>query len=197
MKTRITKKIGILNPSDVVRKDKDSNVSSSTSEGFKIPIETWVDIQGYEGLYKVSNYGQIKNRLGNILCSKDNGTGYFQTALNKRGKTKYFLTHRLVAQAFIKNPLNKPQINHKDNNPANNHVDNLEWVTSLENIHHTIKQGRKRYSANYYGEIPEYVSKVKALLLEGEMTQTAIAAIFGLDPSTVSKIYSGKSWKNA
>lgn len=105
--------------------------------------EVWQDIDGYEGLYQVSNHGRIRSldrydsmgrlRKGAILAINDNGHGYKNISLHKDGKTKTFYVHRLVALAFIPNENNLPQINHVDENRDNNHADNLEWCTNEYN----------------------------------------------------------------
>lgn len=104
-------------------------------------MEKWKQIKGYEGLYKVSNTGKIKDRKGNLMKERDNGNGYSYACLWKNGKDKYIGVHRLVAIAFIKNPLNKKCVNHIDANKKNNNVFNLEWCTVQENCKHTIKVG--------------------------------------------------------
>lgn len=114
--------------------------------------EIWKDILGYEGMYQVSNTGQVRsldreisqlNRWGSyshktlkgrILSSSSDDDGYTTVALSKGGQTKYCLVHRLVAQAFLPNPDNLPQVNHKDEHPCNNNVNNLEWCTSEYNM---------------------------------------------------------------
>ena len=109
-------------------------------------MEIWKDIVGYEGLYEVSNFGRVKSLKGHekILKPANNGNGYLFVYLWKNGKGKQSYIHRLVATAFISNPLNKPCINHIDCNPQNNNVDNLEWVTQRENIQYAYKLGRKK-----------------------------------------------------
>ena len=94
--------------------------------------EMWRDIPGYEGLYQVSNYGNVRSmnynkKLGNIreLKQKLRDNGYLEVHLSKDSKRKYFLVHRLVAEAFLENPDNKPQVNHIDGDKSNNHVSNL------------------------------------------------------------------------
>ena len=117
-------------------------------------IEIFKDIPGYEGLYEVSNYGRVlslpkgdgngnKYRyLKPEVCIKPN-TNYHRVSLSKDGKVTRFLVHRLVAQVFIENPLNKPMVNHIDNNGENNMVSNLEWCTGKENMLHSSIQGRQ------------------------------------------------------
>ena len=111
--------------------------------------EQWKDIQGYEGLYQVSNLGKVKS-LNYLHTGKEQilkpgkNNGYLAVVLCKNGKVKTFKIHRLVATTFISNPLNKPCVNHIDCNPQNNNVDNLEWVTQRENIQYAYKLGRKK-----------------------------------------------------
>lgn len=101
--------------------------------------EVWENITGYEGLYQVSNLGRVKslNYKGKgvikILKGYIKRDGYETVTLMKDGIRKYLRVHRLVAQAFLPNPDNLPQINHKDENPLNNIVDNLEWCTPSYN----------------------------------------------------------------
>lgn len=104
-------------------------------------IEIYKDIQGYEG-YQVSNHGNVKS-LGNgksrkekILKPFNNTKGYLQVTLCREGKQKQHLVHRLVAQAFIPNPQNLPQVNHRDENKTNNNVENLEWCDCVYNINY-------------------------------------------------------------
>ena len=102
-------------------------------------MEIWRDIQGYEGIYKISNLGRVKslNRIDSlgrnvpekIKAIVDNGNGYKVVNLKRNGKQKLFTIHRLVAKAFIPNPDNLPCVNHKDENKANNYANNLEWCT--------------------------------------------------------------------
>ena len=118
--------------------------------------EEWRDISGYEGLYQVSNFGRVK-RLPAKLQAKD-GKYYFrngiilkQYTMKNKGRGNYLvvhlsksnnrrakIVHRLVAEAFIPNPKNKSQVNHKDGNKANNKINNLEWVTQSENMLHSM-----------------------------------------------------------
>ena len=121
--------------------------------------EVWKDIKGYEGLYQVSNLGNIKrlerimeNRgtysglykiKESILKPRENKdrNGYYEISLRKDGTEKRFKVHRLVAYAFIDNPYNKPEVNHIDGNKSNNCAYNLEWMTSKENKEHAWRTG--------------------------------------------------------
>jgi hypothetical protein len=114
--------------------------------------EVWKDIEGYEGRYLISNQGRVKslgffsNPLGFSIWVKRikflnlhiDRYGYVYVSLSKNKHRRSFKVHRLVAQAFILNSENKPQINHRDGNKQNNCVDNLEWVTQSENNWHAF-----------------------------------------------------------
>lgn len=99
--------------------------------------EVWKDIEGYEGLYQISNLGRVKRvTTGRILKGGKDKDGYLMVKLYKNNIRSNKKIHRLVAEAFIPNPENKPQVNHADENKTNNSLDNLEWMTAKENINH-------------------------------------------------------------
>lgn len=116
--------------------------------------EIWKPVVGYEGLYEVSSYGRVRsldrydrmNRFceGRILKLCANRLGYLKAGLCSNDKKKQYLVHRLVAEAFIPNPNNLPIINHKDENPSNNNVDNLEWCTAKYNSNYGTRNDRIR-----------------------------------------------------
>lgn len=94
--------------------------------------------------FEVSNIGRLRNvNTGTIYKQHINKNGYYQVcvSLGGRNNKKVFRIHKAVAETFIQNPYNKPQVNHIDGNKINNCVDNLEWVTSLENSYHALKTG--------------------------------------------------------
>lgn len=116
--------------------------------------EIWKDIRGYEGRYQVSNLGNVKslnyNNLGHErnLKLKKNPCGYFIVHLYGETKDEYKTVHRLVAECFLKNENNFPQINHKDENKLNNNFDNLEWCDNRYNTIYSIKKHPERYKGN-------------------------------------------------
>lgn len=130
--------------------------------------EEWVNVKGYEELYKISSYGRIKAKrkvvygiidnekqplyvkAERMLTPFDNGNGYLSISLFKDQKLKNYYIHRLVAEHFIENKNNYPQVNHIDYDRKNNKVSNLEWVTVVENIRHSIpnKPRRVAYKTN-------------------------------------------------
>ena len=101
----------------------------------------WKQVKGFED-YQVSNMGEVRNKDGKVLHQIDNGRGYKFVRLRGWKSQRKFYVHRLVAFAFIPNPLGKPCINHIDNDPTNNRYDNLEWCTHLENMQWSFQQGR-------------------------------------------------------
>jgi hypothetical protein len=124
--------------------------------------EIWENICDYEALYKISNLGRVKslsrtmyNGKGyfvskeKIISQKITTEGYYCCALNKNNKTKFFLTHRLLAKEFIDNPLNKKCVNHIDSIRSNNKLENLEWVSYRENNCH--RKLTKNTSSKYTG----------------------------------------------
>lgn len=116
----------------------------------------WGDVCGYEGKYQVSSDGKYLKSLNRIIIGKNgkiktikekflkqsiDKDGYIVYTLHKHGKPKTLKMARLVALSFIPNPNNFPQVNHKDGNKQNNHVENLEWCTNHQNILHAINTG--------------------------------------------------------
>lgn len=118
--------------------------------------EVWKDVVGYEGFYQVSNLGNVrsvtrivKTKRGQkllhgmpIRASKSHSTKYLYVNLNRDGKLRRCTIHRLVAEAFIPNPNNLPQVNHKDEIRDNNEVSNLEWCTNVYNSNYGTKNER-------------------------------------------------------
>ena len=109
-------------------------------------MEEWRDIKGYEGYYQISNFGRVKslprdvgrNRCKNEIIMKTSldKDGYENLVLRKNGKQRHFRVNRLVAEAFLENPNNYPQVNHKDEDKTNNNVNNLEWCSAKYNVNY-------------------------------------------------------------
>ena len=98
--------------------------------------EIWKDVKDYEGHYQVSDKGRVKSvKFGKeIILKPGSCRGYLQVGLSKNGEIKRYTVHRLVAQAFIPNPNNLPEVNHKDEIKTNNNIENLEWCDHKYNI---------------------------------------------------------------
>lgn len=119
--------------------------------------ETFLSVPGYEGLYEVSNLGNVKSLRRGRLLKPGKAHGYLKVSLRKDNKTQYFAVHRLVAIVFIPNPENLPYVNHKDESRDNNCVENLEWCTAqYNNTYGTcIKRRVEKRTGRDYIEDPE------------------------------------------
>lgn len=156
-------------------------------------VEEWRDIKGYEGNYMVSNLGRVKSLVGwnghkyikrdKILnpYKQEVGQGYHRSVvkLHKNGKKKDAKVHRLVADAFIPNPENKPNINHKDGNPLNNIVSNLEWCSQKENVTHAIETGLRNLK-----HIPK--KELERLYIEQKKSPREIGEMFNVSRSLIT-----------
>ena len=164
-------------------------------------MEEWRDVIGYEGLYQVSNLGNVKslertvwNGKGyrvikeGILKAGKNGRGYLYVILFKGGKSKPCTVHRLVAEAFLENPENLPDVNHKDENKENNCVENLEWVSHEYNCNHGTRNRRiaEKLSIPIYG-----INKVSGLITEFKSTMEA-ERITGINHGNIVSCLKGR-----
>ena len=180
--------------------------------------EIWKDIKGYEGIYQVSNKGRVKS-LERVTICKDGrkyhrkerilkcglgAHGYPQVLLyNSKGDGKKLKPHRLVAEAFIPNPENKPQVNHKDEIKTNNCVENLEWMTAKENCNYGTRNNRivKSIGKDTYKAIGEAVCKTNSkpvaqytkdgILIKVYPSVKAAAHQLGLSRSNISSAARG------
>ena len=111
-------------------------------------MEEWRAVPGYEGLYEVSNKGNVRNvRRNTLLRLPKTNKGYIRVCLCKNGKIYGKFVHRLIAQAFLPNPDNLPQVNHLDEDKSNNCVDNLEWCDGKYNVNYGTRNIRAKETA--------------------------------------------------
>ncbi len=141
--------------------------------------------------YEITRNGHVINiHTGKEVKPQINGTGYYRVAIGKKLK----FIHRLVAQKYIPNPDNLPQVNHKDGNKLNNCVDNLEWVSNRDNSLHALHNGWMRIEENHqFAKLTrESVAYIKA---HPEMSRNELAEMFNISPHTISDIRKGRTWK--
>ena len=149
--------------------------------------EVWKDIKNYDGDYQVSNFGRVKsfkNGKENILSLGITKRKYQFVILSKNDIRKNFQVHRLVAMTFIPNPNNLPQVNHKDENPSNNNLENLEWCDN-------------KYNINYGTRLKKLRMKVDQYTLDGIFLKTwtglrQVGIELGISPSNISACCKGK-----
>ena len=150
-------------------------------------MEVWEKIQGFEN-YKVSNLGNVKNIITNRTLKPDILRGYKRVVLYRNGFKKKFQIHRLVAICFIKNKQNNPCVNHKDGNPSNNNLNNLEWVTYSENEKHSYDVLKKVTGGICRRKIDlKDIVKIKDLHKKG-LSQRNISKLYNVSHSTIGNI---------
>jgi len=167
--------------------------------------EEWRDIVGYEGLYEVSNIGRVRSVKKDVYFLKSfqrkKEIHYIYFFLSKNGVRKSYYCHRLVAQSFIFNFNNKPCVNHIDNNPENNKVENLEWCTQKENVYHALKQGRHSL-INIINKKGETTTSAKLKekdifsIRSSNLLLKELAEIYKVNISAISKIKNRKTWNH-
>lgn len=152
-------------------------------------------VVGYEGLYSVDESGNVySTRYGRLKPQEKNG-GYQYVNLWSCGTRRHAYIHRLVAEAFIPNPDNLPEVNHKDCDKTNNHVNNLEWCDRHWNLQHSYDNGLKRIGENHGSAklTEDDVREIRAL--RGKASGKEISKMFGIAQCTVSAIQLYRIWK--
>ncbi len=151
--------------------------------------EIWKDVPLFEGLYKVSNTGKVisykKSNKGILIGVKPDKDGYHRIQLRKNNIIYMTSTHRLVAQLYIPNHVNKPCVNHKDYNKSNNHVNNLEWVTDQENSQYS--KNNLFFNSKRYGE-----SHPRSKFTNDQVKEMYLLRATGMKYSKIAKIYNAK-----
>lgn len=174
--------------------------------------EIWKDIEGFEGIYQISNLGQVKSlekidRCPNgglftrpeIIMKQSDSDGYKRVQLYKDGKSKQKLIHRLVCEHFVENPENKSEVHHIDFDKSNNYYLNLRWSTSKENVNYTVEAGRKHNLSNNHHNAKITLNeaiKIKEMIKDG-IRVVDIHKQLSISINIIQNIKSKNSWKNA
>lgn len=172
--------------------------------------EIWKDIEGYEGIYQVSNLSRVKRIMGRknpdskLMKSTDIPDSYTNICLTHLGKQKTFLLHRLVAIAHIPNPENKPEVNHiglypdgRQGNKHDNRAISLEWATISENRKHAVKEGLYDTKGEKHNQSKLIEKEVLAIRKIGRtMTLKEIGFLYNISEGHVSDILLRKAWNH-
>lgn len=163
-------------------------------------MEIWKDVEGYEGIYQVSNLGRIlRVDFGRFLKGTTAWNGYIHIGLSNNGKVKHIGLHQVVAAAFIGSCPEGMEVNHIDTNKANNQASNLEYLTHSDNQKHAYKMGRTRtpkgetHPTTYFKN--EDIQTIKQLRADG-LSEYKIAALYNAPRTTIQSILNGKSWSH-
>lgn len=175
-------------------------------------MEEWKDVEGYEQIYQVSNTGKVKSLdryvkregtsdlfiKGRILKEGSNGK-YKTVNLCKDNITQNKYIHRLVAKAFVENPNNKKQVNHIDENILNNNSNNLEWVTSKENMNHSkfkIYDSLPKGENSFFAKLDNINVLTIYTFKQESYNNKFFSVLYNVHPSVISNVRRGKKWKH-
>lgn len=150
--------------------------------------------------FEISQQGSIRNILSKRIKGQYvGGTGYYMISVSKKNKSKPYRVHRLLAETFIENTENKPEVNHKDGNKLNNELSNLEWVTHKENMSHAFRIGLANNTGikNGMSKLNEAkVRKIKKMLADGISQYKIAKKIGGISRSAIMNIKNRGQWSH-
>ena len=165
--------------------------------------EVWKDVKGFEGLYQVSNLGNVKRLISErvfaerLIGRSIDRYGYVKRVLSKNGKNNHFTEHRLVAIAFIDNPENKATVNHINGIKTDNRVENLEWNTNNENHQHAINTGLKDQKGIKHHKCKLTEEQVREIREIGfSQTRMSLSKKYGVSRTNILGIIRGNFWKH-
>lgn len=174
-------------------------------------IELWKSVPEFELNYEVSNFGNVRTKkrisvitrgvykdkevgLKHICLSRSKRTGYIQVNFYKNYYKKTHLLHRLVATVFLENPLNLPQVNHKDGNKANNNVTNLEWCTAKENVQHAVVNGLRADVSGIKNPRAKLSPEVVMAVYNSTLSRSEISEKYNVNKVAICEIKNGRKW---
>lgn len=168
--------------------------------------EIWADIKGYEGLYQISNYERVKGlKRDGFVKSKNvqnhpikekilkggvSSTGYKCFTACKNGIKKHVFYHRVLAECFVPNPDNLPQVNHIDGNKLNNNLSNIEWVTAQENMIHARVNGLHKGKSLSEDNVKEILLHINS------KSDNEISKMYNVSSQTILLIRKNRTWKS-
>jgi hypothetical protein len=173
--------------------------------------EIWLPVKGFEGRYEVSNFGSIRSldmyinnphgsksfKKGRTLRQTKNGKGYLAVKLCLNGLQKSLVVHRIVAEAFVPNKMNYPQVNHLNGIKSDNRTDNLEWCTNRQNIIHAYNNGlikTNKGEAHHMSKLKQTeVDEIRVFLSNGE-TMSSLARKYSVTVTSIYHIKIKKTW---
>lgn len=158
-------------------------------------IKKWKIIKGFEGLYWVSDHGEVRNKKGLKNQRFDKVGGHKIVTLCKNGIKSNHKVHRLVAIAFLRNPKNLPMVNHEDGVKTHNHVRNLKWCNQSYNELHARRTGLKRSAlGEKHGGSKLTTESIKIIRGSTTIPKSELARIFKVSPNCIRKIFNGETW---
>jgi len=166
--------------------------------------EIWKDVDGYEGVYQISDLGNVKSfsvfsPQGKIMKLKPESWGYLSISLYHKGRNKKFLVHRLVAMYFHDNPHNKPQVNHINGIKTDNRAVNVEWCTPKENMAHASLNNLRPFGekSNFARLTEQEAKEIYRIGKLGGTKYAEIAKMFNVSRENISSIVRRKTWRRA